>query len=125
MKTMLLRTLSAVVVLLPAVTFTQTKPAAATYITKEEVDTVNKEGQGTDRTIRVADIGTENFAVGIIHRGAPPGVPAERPPVARRPAVQRRRRAPREARRAEPARRGRWGRAASRWRRCRPTARRA
>jgi hypothetical protein len=41
----------------------------ATYITKEEVDTVNKE-TGTDRTIRVLDIGPENFAVGIIHRGA-------------------------------------------------------
>ena len=41
----------------------------ATYITKEEVDTVNKQ-TGTDRTIRVLDIGHENFAVGIIHRGA-------------------------------------------------------
>ena len=41
---------------------------AATYITKEQVDTVNKQ-PGTDRTIRVLDIGHENFAVGIIHRG--------------------------------------------------------
>jgi mannose-6-phosphate isomerase-like protein (cupin superfamily) len=41
---------------------------AATYITKEEVDNVNKQA-GTDRTIRVLDIGHENFAVGIIHRG--------------------------------------------------------
>jgi len=46
----------------------QNKSTAATYITKEEVDTVNKQ-QGTDRTIRVLDIGHENFAVGIIHRG--------------------------------------------------------
>jgi len=70
MKRNLLRVLAFAVVVSPAVALTQTKPTAATYITKEEVDTVNKEGQGTDRTIRVADIGTENFAVGIIHRGA-------------------------------------------------------
>jgi mannose-6-phosphate isomerase-like protein (cupin superfamily) len=42
--------------------------AGATYITKEEVETVNKQ-PGTDRTIRVLDIGHENFAVGVIHRG--------------------------------------------------------
>jgi mannose-6-phosphate isomerase-like protein (cupin superfamily) len=50
----------------PAIALAQTK--TATYITKEEVDTVNKQ-TGTDRTIRVLDIGHENFAVGIIHRG--------------------------------------------------------
>jgi len=38
------------------------------YITKEEVDIVNKQ-PGTDRTIKVMDIGPENFSVGIIHRG--------------------------------------------------------
>ena len=70
MHKILLRTFPLALVLCPAVALTQTKPSAATYITKEEVDTVNKEGQGTDRTIRVVDIGTENFAVGIIHRGA-------------------------------------------------------
>jgi len=42
---------------------------AATYITAEEVQTVNKQ-TGTDRTIKVVDVGPENFAVGIIHRGA-------------------------------------------------------
>ena len=50
----------------PAAIVAQSK--AATYITKEEVDVVNKQ-PGTDRTIRVLDIGHENFAVGIIHRG--------------------------------------------------------
>jgi mannose-6-phosphate isomerase-like protein (cupin superfamily) len=50
----------------PAAMLAQTK--AATYITKEDVDVVNKQ-PGTDRTIRVLDIGHENFAVGIIHRG--------------------------------------------------------
>jgi hypothetical protein len=41
----------------------------ATYITDEEVKTVNAL-PGVDRTIRVVDIGPENFSVGIIHRGA-------------------------------------------------------
>src|SRR3954454_5535002 len=54
----------------PAVAWTQsgTAPKAATYITAEEVQTVNKL-PGVDRTIRVVDIGDQNFAVGIIHRG--------------------------------------------------------
>ena len=72
MKAMMLRVLAVVVVLTPAVVFTQgtkTKPTTATYITKEEIDLVNKEGQGTDRNIRTVDIGHENFSVGIIHRG--------------------------------------------------------
>jgi mannose-6-phosphate isomerase-like protein (cupin superfamily) len=47
---------------------------AATYITKEEIDTVNKQ-PGGDRQIKVVDIGHENFAVGIVHRGAT-GAPA-------------------------------------------------
>src|SRR5205807_3618165 len=46
------------------------KPTAATYITDEEVKTVNAT-PGIDRTIKVVDIGPENFAVGVIHRGAP------------------------------------------------------
>jgi hypothetical protein len=41
----------------------------ATYITKAEVDAVNAT-PGVDRTIRVMDIGSEHFSVGIIHRGA-------------------------------------------------------
>ncbi|HMF96009.1 MAG TPA: hypothetical protein VKE96_17020 [Vicinamibacterales bacterium] len=45
------------------------KPTSATYITKEEIDTVNAKGQGTDRAIKVVDIGHENFALGIVHRG--------------------------------------------------------
>jgi hypothetical protein len=74
MKAMMLRVLAVVVVLTPAVVFTQgakSKPTTATYITKEEIDLVNKEGQGTDRNIRTVDIGHENFSVGIIHRGKP------------------------------------------------------
>src|ERR1043166_10246178 len=60
------------VVLIPALVFAQagkTKPTTATYITKEEVDIVNSQGQGIDRNIKTVDIGHENFSVGIIHRG--------------------------------------------------------
>ena len=55
--------------LAPAVGLSQSgssKPA--TYITKEEVDIVNKQ-PGTDRQIKVVDIGSQNFAVGVVHRG--------------------------------------------------------
>jgi hypothetical protein len=58
----------AAVCALPAVVSAQ-KPTAATYITDEEVKKVNAE-PGVDRTIRVVDIGNENFAIGVIHRGA-------------------------------------------------------
>ena len=64
-----LKALSAIAVALvcaPVALVAQDK--AATYITKEQVDIVNKQ-QGTDRTIRVLDIGHENFAVGVVHRG--------------------------------------------------------
>ena len=50
------------------------RPTAATYITDEEVKSVLAT-PGIDHTIRVVDIGNENFAVGIIHRGAS-GAPA-------------------------------------------------
>jgi mannose-6-phosphate isomerase-like protein (cupin superfamily) len=76
MRKTVLRALAMAVVLSPAVTFTQsgkTKPTTATYISKEEVDTVNSKGQGIDRNIKVVDIGHENFTVGIIHRGPTAG----------------------------------------------------
>src|SRR5947207_6019679 len=44
-------------------------PTSATYITDEEVKAVNAL-PGVDRTIKVVDIGPENYAVGVIHRGA-------------------------------------------------------
>jgi hypothetical protein len=53
---------------LPAVVSAQ-KPTAATYITDEEVKKVNST-PGVDRQIRVVDVGDENFAVGVVHRGA-------------------------------------------------------
>jgi len=71
-----LRGLAAVVTIVPAAAWAQT-PKAATYITDEEVKAVNAT-PGVDRTIRVVDIGSEHFAVGIIHRGATGGGAAAR-----------------------------------------------
>ena len=71
MRKTVLRAVTLAVVLSPAVAFTQSgtsKPTTVTIITKEEVDIVNKQGQGTDRAIRTVDIGHENLSVGIIHR---------------------------------------------------------
>jgi len=42
--------------------------AAATYITKEQVDAVNAT-PGTDRTLEVFDLGKTAMSIGIIHRG--------------------------------------------------------
>jgi mannose-6-phosphate isomerase-like protein (cupin superfamily) len=66
-----LRALAVIATLSPAGGFAQ-GPRAATYITDEEVKTVSAL-PGIDRTIRVVDIGPENFAIGIIHRGATGG----------------------------------------------------
>src|SRR2546427_8573222 len=72
MRTLIVRAVALAAVLSPTLVLTQggrTKPTTATYITKEEVDIVNSQGQGIDRNIRTVDIGHENFSVGIIHRG--------------------------------------------------------
>jgi uncharacterized RmlC-like cupin family protein len=50
-------------------------PHSATYITKAQIDAVNAL-PGTDRAIKVVNIGHENFAVGIIHRGPTPAASA-------------------------------------------------
>ena len=63
-----LKALAVVATLLPAAGFAQGNKAA-TYITDEEVKKVNAL-PGVDRTIKVVDIGPENFAIGVIHRGA-------------------------------------------------------
>jgi mannose-6-phosphate isomerase-like protein (cupin superfamily) len=49
-------------------------PTSATYITDAEVKTVLAT-PGIDHTIRVVDIGNENFAIGVIHRGAGAAAP--------------------------------------------------
>ena len=77
MNKAILRIVGILVVLSPAIGFAQNKkPTAAYYITKEQVDTVNKT-PGVDRTIQVMDIGDQHFSVGIIHRGRIPGDKAE------------------------------------------------
>lgn len=45
------------------------RPTSATYITDADVKAVLAT-PGIDHTIRVVDIGNENFAIGVIHRGA-------------------------------------------------------
>ena len=71
MKKAILSVFAVPFILAPAVMLAQSgmKPTGATYITDEEVKQVNAL-PGIDRTIRVVDIGPENFSVGIIHRGA-------------------------------------------------------
>ena len=70
MKKVILSVVMVPFILAPAVMLAQSgmKPTAATYITDEEVKTVNAL-PGVDRQIKVVDIGNENFAVGIVHRG--------------------------------------------------------
>jgi mannose-6-phosphate isomerase-like protein (cupin superfamily) len=70
MKKVVLGVFAVPFILAPAVMLAQSgmKPTAATYITDEEVKTVNAL-PGVDRQIKVVDIGNENFAVGIVHRG--------------------------------------------------------
>jgi len=67
-------------------------PRSATYITKAQIDAVN-ELPGTDRAIKVVNIGHENFALGIIHRGSAPAAP---PAAGGRPAPETGARAQRE-----------------------------
>ncbi|HUR34956.1 MAG TPA: hypothetical protein VM032_14235 [Vicinamibacterales bacterium] len=78
MNKAILRVVGIAVLLSPAIGLAQNKkPTAAYYITKEEIDTVNKT-PGVDRTIKVVDIGDQHFSVGIIHRGSTtaPAAPA-------------------------------------------------
>jgi hypothetical protein len=73
MNKTILRIVGIALVIGPAFGSAQSKkPNAATFITKEEIDAVNK-APGIDRTIKVVDIGNEHFAVGVVHRG--PSVP--------------------------------------------------
>jgi mannose-6-phosphate isomerase-like protein (cupin superfamily) len=69
MRKTLRNALVVAVATIPVVGSAQMSSKPATYITKEEVDTVNKQ-PGVDRQIRVVDIGPENFAVGVVHRGS-------------------------------------------------------
>jgi len=52
----------------------QARPAAVVAIAKNDVDAVLKysgsEGAGTDRQIRVVDLGAYRLGIGVLHRGA-------------------------------------------------------
>lgn len=76
MKKSILGVFGIAVVLTGTAAVAQKAPTSATYITKEQVDAVNK-APGTDRQIQVVDMGKYQFAVGIIHRG--PTTPAATP----------------------------------------------
>src|SRR5438132_12654232 len=53
----------------PALAQASGPSTAATYITQEEINMVDK-SPGTDRQLAIVDMGKYNLAVGIIHRGA-------------------------------------------------------
>ena len=50
-----------------------TRPSTATYIMKEDIDKISSSEQSKsviDENTKVVDIGYENFALGVIHRGS-------------------------------------------------------
>ncbi len=77
MKKVILSVFAVPFILAPAAMLAQSGmgPKSATYITDEEVKAVNAL-PGVDRQIKVVDIGNENFAVGIVHRGPTGGARA-------------------------------------------------
>jgi hypothetical protein len=80
MQRNVLRVLAVACTLAPAVAFGQVQnmgSKAATYITDEDVKTVNAL-PGVDRQIVSVDIGKSNVAVGMIHRAAAPAGGAAR-----------------------------------------------
>jgi hypothetical protein len=76
MKNTVVKVLAIASVLGPAAAFAQagkTAPTTATYIMKEDIDKVGatEQSQRTrDENVKIVDLGYENFALGIIHRGS-------------------------------------------------------
>src|SRR5262245_8359738 len=68
MRRAILGGVAVLAIVAPASTFAQQAPAAATYITDEQVKAVNKT-PGTDRTLQVFDLGKTAMSIGIVHRG--------------------------------------------------------
>ena len=83
MKTTALRILLVASVLGAAVAIAQTgktKPTTATYIMKEEIDQISASEQSKsviDENTKVADIGYEDFTLGVIHRASTRNPPPE------------------------------------------------
>jgi len=69
MKRAILGVLVGLIAIPEAIAFAQGPPKSASYLTKEQIDAVNKT-PGTDRTLMVWDLGKIQYSVGIIHRGA-------------------------------------------------------
>jgi len=82
MNKIMLKILALAAVLSPVavwVAHAQSKPATATYISKEEIDAVSKAEQDKntqDMNVKVIDLGYEHYSVGIIHRGSTHDRPA-------------------------------------------------
>ena len=76
MKNTVVKVLVIASVLSPVPAFAQagkTAPTTATYIMKEDIDKISatEQSQRTrDENAKVIDLGYENFAVGVIHRGS-------------------------------------------------------
>ena len=76
MKSTVVKVLVVASTLSPLAAFAQAgkaAPTTATYIMKEEIDKIlaTEQAQRTrDENAKVIDLGYENFAVGIIHRGS-------------------------------------------------------
>jgi len=60
----------------------RTTPNAATYISEQEIKTVAAT-PASDRTIKVVDIGPEDLALGVVHRGPLAAAPQSTPSPAR------------------------------------------
>src|SRR5215469_3869286 len=84
MKNTALKALLIASVLAPVAALAQDgkAPTTATFIPKEDIDKVNQTEQSLrtkDENVMVVDIGNENFALGVVHRGStrnPPPTPA-------------------------------------------------
>ena len=76
MKNTVVKVLAIASVVAPTAAFAQagkTPPTTATYIMKEDIDKVSatEQSQRTrDENVKVVDLGYENFALGVIHRGS-------------------------------------------------------
>ena len=82
MKNIALKALLVASVLMPVAALAQGSSLKSTVITKEDINKINQSEQSLptkDENAMVVDIGGENFALGIIHRGSKHTPPPARP----------------------------------------------
>ena len=85
MKNIALKALLVASVLIPVAALAQGSSLKSTVITKEDINKINQSEQSLptkDENAMVVDIGGENFALGIIHRGSTHTPPPARPAAA-------------------------------------------